>query len=114
MVSPVGSEPQVEERPGGEVAARQRAHRRATRHVLVLGVERRPGSRARTRGTADPLGEDRRDVLDGDVDGVQRVEGDPVREPGGRPVLEGVQGVLDRARLPAKLVRQLPAPCPAA
>jgi hypothetical protein len=57
---------------------------------------------------ADPLGEDRGEVLDGDVDGVQRVEGDLVGEPGGRPVPEGVQGVPDRARLTAKLLGQLP------
>ena len=31
-------------------------------------------------------------------------------EAGGRPVLEGVQGVPDRPRLPAKLAAQLPAP----
>ena len=68
---------------------------------LVIGLE--------LGELADPLGEDRRDVLDGDVDGVQRVEGDPVRGPGGRPVLEGVQGGLDRAGLPAELVGQLPA-----
>jgi hypothetical protein len=57
---------------------------------------------------ADPLGEDRRDVLDGHIDGVQRVESDPMRESSGRPVLVGVEGGLDRAGLTTKLVGQLP------
>ena len=105
----VGSEPQVEERPGGEVAPRQRAHRRAARHVLVLGPGRRLVIGLELGELADPLGEDRRDVLDGDEDGMQRVEVVPTRGSSGRPSPERIQGDLDRAGLSADLVGQLPA-----
>ena len=70
-------EREVVERPGREEAARQRTHRRSRRHVLVLGLGDDPGVLLHLRESGRSLGEERRDVLDEGVGGVNGVHALP-------------------------------------
>src|SRR4051812_28637247 len=63
-------EAEVVERPGREEAARQGTHRRSRRQVLVLGLGDEAGVLLHLRESGRSLGEERRDVLDEGVGGV--------------------------------------------
>ena len=69
----VRPEPHVEKCPGREVASRQGAHRRPGRHVLVLCLLHDLIVGAKLRQGRHVLREYRGDVLDVDIDGVNRV-----------------------------------------
>ena len=57
---------------------------------------------------ADPLGEDGRSVLDGDVDRVERVEGLTFAQVGGLTLLQRLDGLVNHGCGLPKFANQLP------
>jgi len=84
-----------------------RSPKRPSRADTVIGVKCGLIVGLELGELADPPGEDRCEVLDRDVGGVKRVEVAPTRSPGGRPSIEGIQGVPDRARISSASFRPL-------
>ena len=69
----VAAKAKIEEGPGREVAAGQRAHRRPIGHVFLLGVPYGLVVRLQFRQDRHALGKHRGDVLHGDVDRMERI-----------------------------------------